>query len=418
MCARHVLAGLFATLAAATIGLAAHQNTDSTPFVVHEWGTFLSVQGSDGFTLGGMVDSDEILPDFVESANPSSFMRILMKSKMETPVTYFYTDRPRTVQVHIDMPRGLLTHWYPLVQSYGPNPSSKPLKPENSFLEWRNVQLIPASTSDHPFNPVADNLNWRFARETDAAFVKIVRQVLNERTKLYESQDRYEKFLFYRGLGAFNMPLSVRSGESSNGDSTLTLANDSPNPLEGLFVVQVEHESIRFGSVNSLVGHGARDESLPAILGKSQTLAEGVPLVKQAVARALIEAGLYEKEANAMVNTWERSYFRTEGLRMLYLLPRSAVDSAIPIHIKPAPDSLVRVMVGRVEVLTPERERQIESFISQLGSEDFRVREQGTLGLSRLGRIGEPALRRIAKTTQDPEVRARVAQLIQRFETH
>ena len=418
MHARRVLFALFAALAAATIGLAAHESAGSIPFVVHEWGTFLSVQGSDGVTLGGMVDSDEILPDFVESANPSSFMRVSMKSKMETPVTYFYTDRPRTVQVRIDMPKGLLTHWYPLVQSYGPNPSSKPLKPENSFLEWRNVQLIPATTPDLLFNPVADNLNWRFARETDAALVKIAGSVLNERTKVYESRDRYERFLFYRGLGAFTLPLSVKSGQNSNGSFNLILTNESANPLEGLFAIQVEKETIRFGSVNSLAGHGTRDESLSAILGKFLPLDQGVPLVKQAVARALIEAGLFEKEATAMVNTWERSYFRTEGLRMLYLLPREAVDASIPIQIKPAPNRLVRVMVGRVEVLTPERERQIEAYVNQLGSEDFHIREAGTQGLSRLGRIGEPALRRVAKTTQDPEVRARAVQLIQRFESH
>jgi hypothetical protein len=413
MHARQVLVGLFAALAAATVGLAAHESAGSMPFVVHEWGTFLSVQGSDGVTLGGMVDSDEILPDFVESANPSSYMRMLLTSKMETPVTYFYTDAPRTVQVRIDMPKGLLTHWYPLVQSYGPNPSNKPLKPENSFLEWRNVQLIPTPAPDRPFTPVADNLNWRFARETDAALVKIVGHTFNERTKRYESRDRYEKFLFYRGLGAFTMPLSVKSTQSH-----LALVNESASPLDGLFAVQIEKDSIRFGSAGSLAGHGTRDESLSAILGKSLPVEQGVPLIKQAVASALIEAGLYEKEATAMVNTWERSYFRTEGLRVLYLIPRSAVDSAIPIQIKPAPDQLVRVMVGRVEVLTPQRERQIETFISQLGSADFHVRDEGTLGLSHLGRIGEPALRRVAKTTQDPEVRARVAQLIQKFESH
>jgi hypothetical protein len=32
---------------------------------IHEWGTFLSVQGSDGATLGGMVDPEENLPRFV-----------------------------------------------------------------------------------------------------------------------------------------------------------------------------------------------------------------------------------------------------------------------------------------------------------------------------------------------------------------
>jgi hypothetical protein len=147
-------------------------------------------------------------------------------------------------------------------------------------------------------------------------------------------------------------------------------------------------------------------------------LAEGVVQVKQAVARTLVEAGLYEKEAQAMVNTWEHSYFRTEGLRLLYILPRSEVDAIIPIRIQPTPEQLVRVMVGRVEVLTPEREQQIERFISQLGATDFRTRQAASDGLARLGRIGEPALRRVAKTTRDDEVRARAAQLIRKFESN
>ena len=119
-----------------------------------------------------------------------------------------------------------------------------------------------------------------------------------------------------------------------------------------------------------------------------------------------------------MVNTWEKSYFRTDGLRLLYILPRSSVDSYIPIRIQPSPDQLVRVMVGRVEVLTPEREREIEQYISRLGALDFRTRQEASNALSKLGRIGEPALRRVEKTTQDPEVRARASQLIKKFDVH
>src|SRR5436305_6855148 len=93
------------------------------PLVVHEWGTFLSVQGSDGVTLGGMVDSEEVLPSFVEQRGLPSWQRMLMFTKMETPVTYFYTNHPRDVQVRVDMPKGILTHWFPNVHSYGPKPN-------------------------------------------------------------------------------------------------------------------------------------------------------------------------------------------------------------------------------------------------------------------------------------------------------
>ena len=116
-----------------------------------------------------------------------------------------------------------------------------------------------------------------------------------------------------------------------------------------------------------------------------------------------------------MVNTWEKSYFRTPGLRVLYVLPRQTVDQIIPIQVKPTPDQLERIMVGRVEVLTPDREKQIEKFVADLGAANFRVRQTASVGLTRLGRLGEPALRRVRATTKDAEVRARAQALIDKF---
>ncbi len=36
----------------------------------------------------------------------------------------------------------------------------------------------------------------------------------------------------------------------------------------------------------------------------------------------LTASGLYEKEARAMVATWDDAWFREEGSRLLYLVPR------------------------------------------------------------------------------------------------
>src|SRR5262249_18618883 len=93
---------------------------DPGPLIVHEWGTFLSVQESDGGALGGMTDSEEHLPGFVRERKLDGRPRWSIFGKMETPVTYFYVDQPRTVRVRVDMPRGLLTHWYPAVDAFGP----------------------------------------------------------------------------------------------------------------------------------------------------------------------------------------------------------------------------------------------------------------------------------------------------------
>ena len=61
-----------------------------------------------------------------------------------------------------------------------------------------------------------------------------------------------------------------------------------------------------------------------------------------------------------MVNTWSQSYFGNEGIRVLFVMPQAWTDSFIPLEINPKPAQIVRVMVGRLELLTSEREQKAE----------------------------------------------------------
>src|SRR5262245_53051802 len=194
-----------AELLGMTLLAAAEPPKDKENLVVHEWGTFLTVQGSDGVTLGGMVDSEEALPTFVRERDLGGYSRAKMFTKMETPVTYFYTDRPRRVQVQVAMPQGLLTHWFPAVYQFGPPKEAKTASNSGSFLDWGEFEIIPDTRPAAPvdalltpglrgpqfFSVSAESGTWLFARDTDAALVKIK----------YQGRERFEKFLFYRGLG-------------------------------------------------------------------------------------------------------------------------------------------------------------------------------------------------------------------------
>jgi hypothetical protein len=106
-----------------------------------------------------------------------------------------------------------------------------------------------------------------------------------------------------------------------------------------------------------------------------------------------------------MVNTWKSSYFKTDGVRLLFVLPQSWTDRFIPMRITPRPAQLVRVMVGRVELLSEERERRAETAISGLASPDPGVREGAFETLRAEGRYVEPIVRRAARTSTDERVR-------------
>jgi hypothetical protein len=394
---------------------------DQGKLIVHEWGTFLSVQAPDGEALGGMIESEEDLPPFVRERALGGLNRLALTSKMETPVTYFYVDRPRSVEVRVDMPKGLLTHWFPRVRSFGPPPIARPTAtPAGSFLDWGRLELIPAPPPQGRRSDLASNLvsrmravspelPWRFVRETDSALVKFRG---NNDTRARADMD-VEKFLFYRGLGALDLPLMVRSNESIRcGTLSLSLFNRGRETLPGAFVISVDKQNIRFSTVPALAPTCLRSGGVQASFGAPLKLAQGVPEAKRQVADALVKGGLYRKEAEAMVNNWEKSYFRTEGTRVLYLIPRPVVDQAIPLRITPAPSELVRVMVGRVEVLTARTQRNVEAALVNLGSTDPRVCSAALAEIARLGRLKEPVLRRIIATTRNATVKARAEQFL------
>jgi hypothetical protein len=44
----------------------------------------------------------------------------------------------------------------------------------------------------------------------------------------------------------------------------------------------------------------------------------------------LLKTGLFDLEARAMVDTWSKSYFLNEGMRVIYIAPRSYPNMLLP----------------------------------------------------------------------------------------
>jgi hypothetical protein len=76
----------------------------------------------------------------------------------------------------------------------------------------------------------------------------------------------------------------------------------------------------------------------------------------------LVTAGLYPKEAKAMVETWRDSWFE-EGTRVFYVLPSSAVNTILPLSVTPAPAQVARVFVGRMEVLNAQTAQAVTAAV-------------------------------------------------------
>ena len=118
---------------------------------------------------------------------------------------------------------------------------------------------------------------------------------------------------------------------------------------------------------------------------------------------ALERAGLFPAEAAAMVKTWEDSWLRESGVRVLYVLPRVWTDGVLPLAITPAPRDTVRVMVGRAEVITPAMDAAVAEEALRFRSTDEAERNTAIANLRALGlgRFLESAMRRLAMQHRD-----------------
>ena len=82
---------------------------------------------------------------------------------------------------------------------------------------------------------------------------------------------------------------------------------------------------------------------------------------------ALVEAGLFGDEARALLDTWRHSYFDSPGLRLFFLVPQEWTDRILPLEISVQTET-TRVMVGRIELVTPELRRRLRKLSEAEGS--------------------------------------------------
>jgi hypothetical protein len=218
----------------------------------------------------------------------------------------------------------------------------------------------------------------------------------DQRNRIY-----YEKFLFYRGLGDFTLPLRF----SALGQGRFSVENDGPDAVRDLFLVHIEGGQVRYRHAPQVEAHGALRMEEPETCSTIEQLGEEL-------VQALSATGLFEKEARAMVKTWRTSWFGESGTRLLYLVPARLTDGLLPIEVKPAPDELVRVLVGRMELLTPEESGRLLKLIRESGPCLSAETEPLRGELTRLGRFAEPVLRRLAQGAESEYERIQIDRLL------
>lgn len=359
-------------------------------YQLHEWGTFTTVSGSDGTLLSGLEREEETLPAFAhahiglengQSPNmnevsriqqqhgtrgiPSSFKGLGKRPltgvtvKMETPVIYFHSNEPAPIRakVKVDFNGGTISQWYPQ-RSGGetlpePPPSADPKnkptplsawtldfnKPYQGSIEWDIDILTPAQTRDAVLFKPGDNVGWLRARQPVTNAVR-------------STNGESEGYLFYRGIGRFEPGLRT----TVSADETLQVENRTGGRIPYLVAFEIADGKLRWTEKTTGLDAGA-SVSIPEADLKAEPAGFCEPLY-QAMRTGLANCGLTDGEARSMVETWWHSYFEAPGLRVFWVLPREATDRLLPLDVSPPPAEIVRVLVGRSEILRPRQEAQ------------------------------------------------------------
>jgi len=258
---------------------------------------------------------------------------------METPVLYFYAPSEQTVSVKVSFAKGVITEWYPHATRVEPAATlwDGILLNDNvddGSIAWDAVTLAPSQTAPLP----TDQRENRYyaARQTTSTPLRVNTS----------AGPQYEKFLFYRGVSNFTVPISAQLQP----ENKLRVENRSAQPIPSTILFERRGEKIGF-RINGVLQNEAVLEApeLTATLDSLASALEGI----------LIDQGLYQNEAQAMVQTWRDSWFEG-GSRLLYIVPAEFVNNVLPLTISPAPTQITRVFVGRLELVTPATQSAVE----------------------------------------------------------
>lgn len=390
---------LFAASNDSVTGDKIRSSLKNNQYIAHEWGTFTSLQGSDGVDQVGLHHGDEELPRFVHCPlgfsyskclsllEPSETSPLATTQRMETPVIYFYSGTEKEVDVRVEFPNGVLTEWYPNATDYAPR-AGQVNELKNGFMRWQTK----IQTTEQEIPAVDPENIWQAQRQVDSNFVTI--------------DNESDKFIFYRGIGRFTVPLRVTSDQHG-----ITLKNSSMHQAPSVLMLDFDGERGAFLKLGPLPAYGEHKLSYDILPKASEgsVTEEYLAGISTLLHSELTAQGLYPQEASAMVNTWRESYFKTPGLRILYILPRAWTDQIVPLTLTPAPQELARVFVGRIEVFTAVEEQHLLTDVRTAIQKQLPAWE---FSMEKLGRFTEPKLWRLKTLATNDTERKYISELV------
>lgn len=345
------------------------------PLVVHEWGTITTVHAADGTPRGRLnrIEASEVLPEFVHRYEPPTTRhdpnrqfgktplvpgRPDVVMRLETPVIYFYPGGPvnNPIDVTVRFRGGVLNEYYP--------DAAPDIAADTQRVLDKGRAGAPPKWDGRTFNNfVVGSLSWKGLRLTSdieppatASAVWLAPRAVRA-TGVSTPAGESEHYLFYRGVGA--LPALMRTRLTAEALSLSAPANLLWLKGKTAVIPRTWFADIRGDGTAAYREQGGLtlDAHAPgAPLAQIKTFApsdfanQNLARLRASMKRELVAQGLFEDEAQAMLNTWQASYFEKPGARLFYIVPKEWMSYFLPLEIS-LPAEITRVIVGRVDLL-------------------------------------------------------------------
>ena len=346
-------------------------------FVIHEWGTITTIHAADGTPAGGLnnIDAEEVLPDFVHRYEPETTRhkpeRLLGKfpripgrpdvtMRLETPVIYFHPPPNQKftdpIDVTVRFRGGVINEFYP-------NAAASVALDSQRIQSKAADGVITQWNGDVLNNYVVGSLQWKGLRLHDTVIAPLTNSEIwlaprevNSVSVFSAESGEGEQYLFYRGVAHLDALLATKTSRGSVELSTpahLTWLESATVTIPGIWLADVREDgAIAFRASPAVTltkqNEGKRLATVKRFSDRDYT-ATGAAQLRTALKKALIAQGLFADEAEAMLNTWEASYFQKPGLRVFYIVPRAWTDYFLPLEFS-VPARVTRVIVGRIDL--------------------------------------------------------------------
>lgn len=369
----------FITAVGLATNLAAAQQPAARPLIVHEWGTITTRHAANGTPEGRLnrIDPSEVLPAFVhryepaQPAKPASH-EPLVKSpltpgrpdvtmRLETPVMYFYPpsgSAPPPFGVDVKFRGGILNEFFPNADAGSAVDVERVSAKMQAGLikDWDGAVLNNYVVGYLRWHDVSLNSQARLLQTSSHVWLA-PRRVRS--TVVAVPSGEGEQYLFYRGVAHLDALVQTELAPTElrlRAPANLRWLSTPAMTIGALWLVDIRPSGgSAFRDLDPIViarDSAGRELRRVSLFTAHDYNSDAVVALRRSMKQTLITRGLFEDEAEAMLATWESSYFAAPGLRLLYVVPQEWISYHLPVTIT-TPNELTRVLIGRIDLARP-----------------------------------------------------------------